>query len=200
MKKTLLCSALLAALMSVTGGAQASLVSQGGGVVLDNVNNLLWFTGSTNVNFDGATSWAAGLTTGGLSAGSWSLSTIDQFGQLAAAAGYDSSNTSTMVTTANALSGLGISGKFWSNDADPRYSGFQYLNISQVSGSGPSKQWQMNFGLNSSAKVGLADSLAVAQYSPTAPSAVPIPAAAWLMASGLGVFGAAARKRKAQAA
>jgi len=32
------------------------------------------------------------------------------------------------------------------------------------------------------------------------PSAVPIPAAAWLMASGLGVFGAAARKRKAQAA
>jgi hypothetical protein len=31
-------------------------------------------------------------------------------------------------------------------------------------------------------------------------AAVPIPAAAWLMASGLGVFGAAARKRKTQAA
>lgn len=73
--------------MSVSGGAQAALVSQGGGVVLDDVNNLLWFTDSTNRNWNNATSWAAGLTTGGLSAGSWSLASFDQYNLLAAAAG-----------------------------------------------------------------------------------------------------------------
>ena len=43
-------------------------------------------------------------------------------------------------------------------------------------------------------------SLAVASYTAPAPSAVPIPAAAWLMASGLGALGVAARKRRAKAA
>lgn len=52
-------------------------------------------------------------------------------------------------------------------------------------------------GYNPNAEIG---SLAVAQYSASAPSAVPIPAAAWLMASGLGALGVAARKRKAQQA
>jgi hypothetical protein len=50
---------------------------------------------------------------------------------------------------------------------------------------------------NPDAEIG---SLAVAQYSASAPSAVPIPAAAWLMASGLGALGVAARKRRAKAA
>jgi hypothetical protein len=42
--------------------------------------------------------------------------------------------------------------------------------------------------------------IAVTTYSAPAPSAVPIPAAAWLMASGLGALGVAARKRRAKAA
>jgi len=61
-----------------------------------------------------------------------------------------------------------------------------------------------SYSVDTNYSSGLADtgvgSLAVAAYTAPAPSAVPIPAAAWLMASGLGVFGAAARKRKAQAA
>ena len=119
MKKTLLCSALLAALMSVTGGAQASLVSQGAGLVLDNVNNLLWFTDSTDRNWANATSWAAGLTTGSLSAGSWSLSSFSQFGLLAAAAGYVASDSNTKEFAATNLNTLGINGTyngFWATN------------------------------------------------------------------------------------
>ncbi len=201
MKKTLLCSALLAALMSVAGGAQAALVSQGTGLVYDNVNNLLWFTDGTNRDFDSATSWAAGLTTGGLSAGSWGLSNNIKFSQLAAAAGYVAGDSSTQQAAATNLDNLGINGQmfgFWSTETGyglqgnnnsgvyPYYDGFTMYVISI----GQSFSW-------AGASLG---SLAVASYTAPAPSAVPIPAAAWLMASGLGAFGAAARKRKAQQA
>ena len=205
MKKNLLCSALLAALMSVSGGAQAALVSQGTGLVYDNVNNLLWYTDSTNRNFAGATSWAAGLTTGSLSAGSWSLSRFSQFGLLAAAAGYVASDPSTKQTAATNLNTLGINGTrngFWATDtmdgwADGRgvvnsgayYSSMYAQNIYEITTSGSFTDRTSSLG-----------SLAVASYTAPAQSAVPIPAAAWLMASGLGVFGAAARKRRAKAA
>jgi hypothetical protein len=192
MKKTLLCSALLAALMSVSGGAQAALVSQGTGLVYDNVNNLLWFTDGTDRNWNGAMNWAAGLTTSGLS---WSITTRDQFGLLAAAAG---STTSEQYTT---LVGLGIrDGGYWTSELrSPARTITEPWGTSQI----PAYYYQ---GLILSYLVDIdygegfnpAGSLAVASY--TAPSAVPIPAAAWLMASGLGVFGAAARKRRAKAA
>ena len=182
MKKTLLCSTLLAALMSVSGGAQAALVSQGGGVVLDNVNNLLWFTDSTNRNWANATSWAAGLTTGSLSAGSWSLGTGAQYDLLAAAAG-SVSNMNTLGFTAQSYFLSTTSSSPWGSGP----------NIGSNNNTDGLRTYYVDY--NPAATIG---SLAVTQYS--APSAVPIPAAAWLMASGLGVFGAAARKRRAKAA
>ena len=196
MKKTLLCSALLAALMSVSGGAQAALVSQGTGLVYDNVNNLLWYSDLTNRNWDGATSWASTLTTNGLS---WSLATRNQFSTLAAAAGSTFSEQNTT------LLGLGIPGGYmWSSElqspaqmvSDPfggsyYQDAFYYLLRNSSSGVGAQG--------NSSGN-GTEGSLAVASYTAPAPSAVPIPAAAWLMASGLGALGVAARKRRAKAA
>jgi hypothetical protein len=172
--------------MSVSGGAQAALVSQGAGLVLDNVNNLLWFTDHTNRDWSGATSWAAGLTTSGLSAGSWSLGTGAQYDLLATAAG-SVSNMNTLGFTAQ---------YYFLSDIVETYWGGLYPIIGYNNNMDGLRTYYSGFYPNAD----FVGSLAVAQYSAAAPSAVPIPAAAWLMASGLGVFGAAARKRRAKAA
>ena len=208
MKKTLLCSALLAALMSVSGGAQAALVSQGGGVVLDNVNNLLWYTdGNSSREWYGATNWAAGLTPAANSVGSWSLATGNQFNLLVSATGGAD------FYAANAtLNSFGIgTANYWlaetfqkeeygyidSGDGDVYYG---LISVSEGVYLGNNQSYNVGFSGEESGFYEAQGSLAVAQYSATAPSAVPIPAAAWLMASGLGALGVAARKRKAQQA
>ena len=208
MKKNLLCSALLAALMSVSGGAQAALVSHGStGLVYDNVNHLLWYTDGTNRSFADATSWAAGLTTDGFWASSWTLSSFSQFGLLAAAAGYVAGDFSTQQTAVTTLSNLGINGTnngFWSTDTMNEWpDGQGVVNSGSYYGYG-----QTMYEISTSGGFSFRDpgfeppkgSLAVASYTASAPSAVPIPAAAWLMASGLGALGVAARKRRAKAA
>jgi opacity protein-like surface antigen len=196
MKNPLLCSALLAALMSVAGGAQAVLVSQGDGVFLDDVNNLLWYSDGTKRNFNSATSWAAGLTTGGLSAGSWSITTRDQFGLLAAAAG---STTSERNTT---LDGFGVPYNSWtvdvqavaSQELNERYGRPgqpEYINRPQ------SNYIVINANFNvgndgSSSIPNSLGSLAVASYASPAPE----PETYALMLAGLAAVGFAARRRQ----
>jgi hypothetical protein len=171
--------------------------------VLDNVNNLLWFADSTERGFFDTNNWASSLETAGLSAGSWSLASRSQLNQLASATGGANANQKNAT-----LTGLGIgSGNYWTNE---RYSTPEYdidFETGQMVVIGYTPMvWLF---INESGYVstngyttlfGSSGGLAVASYTAPAPSAVPIPAAAWLMASGLGALGVSARKRKAQQA
>ena len=78
--------ALAAALVGVSGAAQAGLVLQSNGVeVLDTDTNLLWLYDwnlSGRKNWGDAKLWAAGLTVGGAAAGDWRLPEIGEYADL----------------------------------------------------------------------------------------------------------------------
>ncbi len=78
--------ALAAALVGVSGAAQAGLVLQSNGVeVLDTDTNLLWlydWNSSGVKNWGDAKLWAAGLTVGGAAAGDWRLPEIGEYADL----------------------------------------------------------------------------------------------------------------------
>ena len=180
MKKTILRLAALAALLPLACGAKAALVSQGGYVVLDNVNNLLWFSDRppiTRLWADDVT-WAAALTVGSLPAGSWSLASEAQWNSLAAAAGG----------SAQTLLDLGISGQYFLSNR----SGSDALVVISSTALAAGNQIQTVGYRNITFDYG---SLAVAAYP--GPTAVPIPATAWLLLTGLGALGVAAKRREA---
>ena len=180
--------------LSLSAGAQASLVSKGNGVVLDDVNNLLWFTDNLNRDWNGATAWSAELTAASLTAGSWGLASSDQFKLLAAAAGSNNSEKNATLNT------LGIASNYFFLKDTIQYEVYDYFT-NEITGYdtmayvGANQNYFTGYRSETSGASNSEGSLAVAQYS-----AVPIPAAAWLMASGLGLFGAAAHKRRVQAA
>jgi hypothetical protein len=78
--------AAAAAMVALTGTAQAGLVLQSNGVeVLDTDTNLLWlydWNSSGLKNWGDAKIWAAGLTVGGATAGDWRLPEIDEYADL----------------------------------------------------------------------------------------------------------------------
>jgi len=182
MKITLLRAAALAALLPLACGAQAALVSQGGYVVLDNVNNLLWFSDRPPITrlWADDVSWAAALTVGSLPAGSWSLASEAQWNLLAAAAGG----------SAQTLLDLGISGQYFLILSNR--SGSDALVVISSTALAAGNQIQTVGYRNITFDYG---SLAVAAYP--GPTAVPIPATAWLLLTGLGALGAAAKRREA---
>ena len=182
MKITLLRAAALAALLPLACGVQAALVPQGNYVVLDDVNNLLWFSDrppTTRLWADDVT-WAAALTVGSLPAGSWSLASEAQWNSLAAAAGG----------SAQTLADLGISGQYFLSNR----SGSDALVVISSTALAAGDQIQTVGYRNITYDYG---SLAVAEYPGPAPASVPIPATAWLMLTGLGALGAAAKRGKA---
>ncbi len=185
--KFLITVAVLA--LSLSAGAQASLISKGNGVVLDDVNNLLWFTDNQNRDWNGATAWSAGLT-----AGSWGLASREQFNLLADAAGSSNSEKNATLNTLDIASNY-----FFLKDTRLSevydYDTFEITGYETWAYLGVNQNYFTGYRYDSEPTYNSSGSLAVAQYS-----AVPIPAAAWLMASGLGLFGAAAHKRRVQAA
>jgi MYXO-CTERM domain-containing protein len=78
--------AAAAAMVALSGAAQAGLVLQSNGVeVLDTDTNLLWlydWNSSGKKNWGDAKLWAAGLTVGGATAGDWRLPEIDEYADL----------------------------------------------------------------------------------------------------------------------
>ncbi len=83
--------AAAAAMVALTGVAQASLVPQANGVeVLDTDTTLLWlyhWNSSGFKNWADAKTWTAGLTVGGATAGEWRLPEISEYADLWADAG-----------------------------------------------------------------------------------------------------------------
>ena len=78
--------AAAAAMVALSGAAQAGLVLQSNGVeVLDTDTNLLWlydWNSSGKKNWGDAKLWAAGLTVGGATAGDWRLPDIGEYADL----------------------------------------------------------------------------------------------------------------------
>ncbi len=164
------------AMFSMAAGAQAALVNEGGGVILDNVNNLLWYTDGTDRNWANATSWSAGLTQSSLSAGSWSLGTFTQYNLLAAAAG-----------SVSQMNTLGFTAQYYFLSTTAHDLDFEGLpNVGSNNNTDGLKVFDF---YDPAATIG---SLAVAQYTPPA---VPVPASAWLLGSGLlGLVGISRRR------
>jgi hypothetical protein len=229
MKKTLLCSALLAALMSVSS-ANAAIVFQ------DNIGLIGSNASSFSFSFDTTShtiSTSAGSLGGGWTSGTWSPS-----GSVEMTPGYPPYYFSAKLALNSVNTGsttYGTSGGGAVVGANPFYGSINYsgtLSASQntiyaaLSAFKTVGQVYTGWAAFTSSSDGSAfqlDAIAFNDFATTnntyqsvikngdtgngmyvanvaSPSAVPIPAAAWLMASGLGVFGAAARKRKAQAA
>jgi MYXO-CTERM domain-containing protein len=81
--RTWAAAAAMAAMVALSGTAQAGLVLQSNGVeVLDTDTNLLWlydWSLSGRKNWGDAKLWAAGLTVGGATAGDWRLPEIGEY-------------------------------------------------------------------------------------------------------------------------
>jgi len=84
-----------AAMVALSGAAQAGLVLQSNGVeVLDTDTSLLWlydWTSSGQKNWGDAKLWAAGLTVGGATAGDWRLPEIGEYADLWTDVGFSRS-------------------------------------------------------------------------------------------------------------
>jgi hypothetical protein len=112
---------------------------------------------------------------------------------------YDTLGNKSVVNTAGfgpqPGSGLTNTGAFQNLQADSYWFGLSYAPSSLDA-------WRFitaDGGQQNVGKTSGAYALAVRNGDVLAPSAVPIPAAAWLMVSGIGALGAAARRRKSLA-
>ena len=73
--KRLVFAALLALILGFSPSAHAVLINNGNGLIYDTVLNITWYDYVYYGNWVQATAWAASLTVGGTTAGTWTLPT-----------------------------------------------------------------------------------------------------------------------------
>jgi hypothetical protein len=231
MKKTLLCSALLAALMSVSGANAAIVFQDNIGLIGSNDSSFSFSFNTANKTISTSTGslgsgWTSGAWTPANSYVHWSGSVVNDPAKL------NINPVNTGPTTYGAFGGDAGTNPFvgsinWSAQvsADTSTSylaltafdtpGQVYTGWASFTSSSDGSAFQLNaIAFNDFATTSNTYQSAITigntgngmYVAPTyvanvaGPSAVPIPAAAWLMASGLGALGVAARKRRAKAA
>jgi hypothetical protein len=230
MKKTLLCSALLAALMSVSSANAAIVFQDNIGLIGSNDSSFSFSFNTANKTISTSTGslgsgWTSGAWTPANSYVHWSGSVVNDPAKLninpvntgpttyGAVAGYPagdnpffgSINWSAIVSASTSPSYVALT----AYDTV----GYVYTGWASFTSSSDGSAFRLNaIAFNdyataeTNSQITIGDTGNGMYVAPTfvanasAPSAVPIPAAAWLMASGLGGLGVAARKRRAKAA
>jgi hypothetical protein len=179
--KKIFFSALLTALLSFATLANANLVNNGGGLMYDTSQNVTWYDFMYSGSLGDALAWAAGLNIGG--ATGWTLPTSDTclgFSCAGSQMGYLYYNT------------LGLTAGTTPSNLSP----FTHLELgpylsSREDPTNPDLVWGFDFhggvqGTNPENALWRA----VAVHTGNVGAAVPIPAAVWLLGSGLiGLFG-----------